>query len=67
MAGRRFGGRTLARSQALQLMFQAEATGRTVADTLAGDYVLDEDRSILCRPVGHRATPCCTSSTRSSG
>ncbi len=42
MAGRRFGGRTLARSQALQLMFQAEATGRTVADTLAGDYVLDE-------------------------
>lgn len=42
MAGTRFGGRTLARSQALQLLFQAEACGRTVADVLEGDYVLDE-------------------------
>lgn len=42
MAGTRFGGRTLARSQALQLLFQAEATGRLVSDVLAGDYALDE-------------------------
>lgn len=35
-------GRTLARCQALQLMFQAEASGRSVADVLAGDYVLSE-------------------------
>ncbi|MBR3234475.1 MAG: transcription antitermination factor NusB [Atopobiaceae bacterium] len=42
MAGTRFGGRTLARSQALQLLFQAEATGRTVADVLEGEYALDE-------------------------
>lgn len=41
MPGMRFGARTLARSQALQLLFQAEATGRLVADVLAGDYVLD--------------------------
>ena len=42
MAGTRFGGRTLARSQALQLLFQAEATSRLVSDVLAGDYALDE-------------------------
>ena len=42
MAGTRFGGRTLARSQALQLLFQAEACGRTVSDVLEGDYALDE-------------------------
>lgn len=42
MAGTRFGGRTLARSQALQLLFQAEANGRLVADVLAGDYALDQ-------------------------
>lgn len=36
-----FGGRTLARSQALQLLFQAEANGRTVSEVLAGDYVVD--------------------------
>lgn len=33
-------GRTLARSQALQLLFQAEILGRTVDDVLAGDYLL---------------------------
>lgn len=38
----RFGGRTLARSQALQLLFQAEATGRMVVDVLAGDYALSD-------------------------
>lgn len=42
MAGRRFGGRTLARSQALQLLFQAEATGRLVSEVLEGEYALDE-------------------------
>lgn len=42
MAGTHFGGRTLARSQALQLLFQAEATGRTVHDVLEGPYALDE-------------------------
>ena len=42
MAGTHFGGRTLARSQALQLLFQAEATGRTVSDVLETGYMLDE-------------------------
>ena len=42
MAGTHFGGRTLARSQALQLLFQAEATKRLVSDVLEGDYALDE-------------------------
>ncbi|MDO4891538.1 MAG: transcription antitermination factor NusB [Coriobacteriaceae bacterium] len=42
MAGTHFGGRTLARSQALQLLFQAEATGRTVSDVLEGAFALDE-------------------------
>ena len=42
MAGTRFGGRTLARSQALQLLFQAEATGRLVSEVLEGEYALDE-------------------------
>lgn len=51
MAGTRFGARTLARSQALQLLFQAEATGRLVADVLAGDYVLD-DRSGMLETYG---------------
>ncbi len=36
-----FGGRTLARSQALQLLFQAEATGRSVDEVLSGDYTLE--------------------------
>ena len=35
-------GRTLARSQALQLLFQAEANGRTVEDVLSGDYALSD-------------------------
>lgn len=39
----RFGGRTLARSQALQLLFQAEATRRMVVDILAsGEYALSD-------------------------
>lgn len=42
MAGTRFGGRTLARSQALQLLFQAEACGRTVNDVLEDSYAIDE-------------------------
>lgn len=42
MSGTRFGARTQARGQALQLLFQAEATGRLVADVLAGDYVIDD-------------------------
>ena len=37
----RFGGRTRARSQALQLMFQAEASGRTVPEVLDGEFALD--------------------------
>ena len=42
MAGTHFGGRTLARSQALQLLFQAEATGRLVSDVIEGDFCIDE-------------------------
>ena len=38
----RFGARTNARSQALQLLFQAEATGRMVVDVLAGEYALSD-------------------------
>lgn len=37
-----FGGRTLARSQALQLLFQAEANSRPVLAVLDGDYALSE-------------------------
>ncbi|MGN0075429.1 MAG: transcription antitermination factor NusB [Parafannyhessea sp.] len=38
-----FGGRTLARCQALQLLFQAEATDRTVHEVLeGGDYAISE-------------------------
>lgn len=37
-----FGGRTLARSQALQLLFQAEANGRAVADVLDGEFALSQ-------------------------
>ena len=37
-----FGGRTLARSQALQVLFQAEATNRTVFEVLEGDYALSQ-------------------------
>lgn len=42
MAAQHFKGRTLARSQALQLVFQAEATGRSVDEVLSGDYALSE-------------------------
>lgn len=38
----RFGGRTLARSQALQLLFQAEANKLSVEEVLAGEYALSE-------------------------
>ena len=37
-----FGGRTLARSQALQLLFQAEANSRAVIDVLDGEYALSQ-------------------------
>ena len=50
-------GRTLARSQALQLLFQAEVTDRAVDDVLAGEYALsngplDEFGESLARGVG---------------
>lgn len=35
-------GRTLARSQALQILFQAEMRGEAVDDVLAGDFVLSK-------------------------
>lgn len=35
-----FGGRTGARSQALQLLFQAEANGLTVEEVLSGDFTI---------------------------
>jgi N utilization substance protein B len=38
----KFGERTWARSQALQILFQAEAVGRKVSDVLAGDYAISE-------------------------
>lgn len=37
-----FGGRTLARSQALQLLFQAEANSRAVLSVLDGEYALSD-------------------------
>lgn len=37
-----FGKRTHGRSQALQLLFQAEANGRTVEEVLSGDYALSD-------------------------
>lgn len=36
------GGRTLSRCNALQLLFQAEACGRSVSDVLSGEYALSE-------------------------
>ena len=42
MSGGRIVGRTLARSQALQILFQAEACGRSVEDVLDGDYALEQ-------------------------
>lgn len=41
MSGR-FGGRTLARAQALQLLFQADVNNRTVEEVLSGDYVISD-------------------------
>lgn len=41
-SSKQFKGRTLARSQALQIIFQAEATGRAVDEVLDGDYALSE-------------------------
>ncbi len=43
MSTRKFGGRTLARSQALQLLFQAEVLGLAVSDVLSGPYALGQD------------------------
>lgn len=40
--GQMFVGRTLARSHALQLLFQAEANGRTVEEVLAGEYAITD-------------------------
>ena len=40
-------GRTLARSQALQVIFQAEATSRSVDDVLSGPYVLTDNPTKL--------------------
>lgn len=42
MSSHMFVGRTLARSQALQLLFQAESTDRTVRDVLTGAYALSQ-------------------------
>ena len=42
MSNKRFGGRTLARSQALQILFQAEATGRTVDEVLSTEYAISD-------------------------
>lgn len=41
MSGR-FGGRTLARAQALQLLFQADIYNRTVEEVLSGDYAISD-------------------------
>lgn len=41
MSGR-FGGRTLARAQALQLLFQADINNRTVEEVLSGDYAISD-------------------------
>lgn len=38
----RFGGRTLSRCQALQILFQAEACDRSVDDVLSGEYILSK-------------------------
>ncbi len=41
-----FGPRTLARSQAMELLFQAEANGRTVEEVLDDAYVLADDEEL---------------------
>jgi N utilization substance protein B len=43
LSSRKFGGRTLARSQALQLLFQAEVLDRSVSEVLRGPYALGQD------------------------
>jgi len=43
LSSRSFCGRTLARSQALQLLFQAEVLGRAVSEVLQGPYALGQD------------------------
>lgn len=58
MSRSRIYGRTLARAQALQLLFQAEVADRAVDDVLAGEYVLSEGPldpygEQLARGVGH--------------
>ena len=45
-----FGGRTGARSQALQLLFQAEANGLTVEEVLSGDYTLAVEKGHFKEP-----------------
>ncbi len=60
MAGHHFGPRAEARAQALQVMFQAEAAGRSVDDVLASDYVVDPGplddfgRDLACGAYEHR-------------
>lgn len=39
-------GRTLARSQALQILFQAEALDKPVDEVLSGDYLLSSDKPL---------------------
>ena len=41
MSGR-FGGRTLARAQALQILFQADVNHRMVEEVLSGDYAITD-------------------------
>lgn len=43
---KQFGPRTLARSQAMELLFQAEANGRTVEEVLDDAYVLADDEEL---------------------
>lgn len=43
MSKARLKGRRLARSQALQILFQAEATDRSVSEVLRGSYALSQD------------------------
>lgn len=43
MSSQKFVGRTLARSQALQLLFQADINDQTVEEILQGPYALSQD------------------------
>lgn len=43
MSSHKFVGRTLARSQALQLLFQADINDQTVEEILQGPYALSQD------------------------